>query len=68
MDQIKRELNALAEYKAQRDRLQFDLEAAQDAVIPDEVRQALQDVRTEYEPKLNTIQERIAALEERIRA
>ena len=56
-------LEQLTELYAQQDLLKIAKDDARDAAIPDEVEAALADIDVEFTPKLESIAEKIAALE-----
>lgn len=66
------ELNELLEQLenayAQRDLLVIDYNQARDDAIPDDVQAALADIDAEFLPKKDAIEEKIAELEEQVKA
>lgn len=61
-------LEQLENAYAQRDLLMIDYNQARDDAIPDEVEAALADIDTEFLPKKDAIEEKIAELEEHVKA
>lgn len=53
---------------SQRDLLMIDYNQARDNAIPDEVQAALADIDAEFLPKKDAIEEKIAELEEQVKA
>jgi len=60
-------LDRLAELDAHRDAVLMDKEALKRQIIPEEVKQQLRDVDSEYNPKLEAISQERAQLEAEVR-
>jgi hypothetical protein len=61
-------LEQLEDAYSQRDLLMIDYNQARDNAIPDEVQAALADIDVEFLPKKDAIEEKIAELEEQVKA
>jgi hypothetical protein len=61
-------LEQLENAYAQRDLLVIDYNQARDDAIPDDVQAALADIDAEFLPKKDAIEEKIAELEEQVKA
>lgn len=60
-------LDRLAELDAHRDTILVDVEALKQQVIPAEIKEQLQDIDSEYNPKLDAISQEHTQLEAEIR-
>ena len=60
-------LDRLAELDAHRDAVLMDKEALKQQIMPEEVKQQLRDVDSEYNPKLEAISQERAQLEAEVR-
>lgn len=67
-DSIARKLDRLAEYRAQRDLLDVQKNAAIDSVLTPEIRAKLAEINAEFEPDERAADESIAALELEVKA
>ena len=60
-------LENLTEYYAQLDVLQMQKDELLETVMPDEIKQAIADIKAEFETKENAVKENMAALEEQVK-
>ena len=60
-------LDRLAQLRAQVDMLEMDKQQAIESVIPDEIREQIADIETEFGEKLEALQENISELEKSIK-
>ena len=64
---VKVKLDALAELEAQRDSIMLEKNRLLDSLYTDEIKFKMSEVETEFAPKTDTVNEKIATLEQEVR-
>ena len=64
---VKVKLDALAELQAQRDSIMLEKNRLLDSLYTDEIKFKMSEVETEFAPKTDTVNEKIATLEQEVR-